>query len=149
VIKPLLKEDLVTSGYSKEIPSDFEDYYAASYAYDGSSYKKAELKSYDEYLGLIENPYLMPSKNTPIVYFKGEAALGGKYYYYPSNSSAKGTLTYIANTSTIDASHDSSLNPIAHEAIVQYAFHLAQLRNGDPGKAAQALKTFEILAGAV
>ena len=146
VLKSLLKEDTVTGGYSADLPGDFVAVNSATYAYDGSTYKPCKVVEYAEHLWNIENPFLVNSKNRPVIYIKGESTLGGKYYFYPTNSStSNGVLTYLAEVTDIASGVDPVIKQ-GHDAMVQYALHYLLKRNKDEERAKLAYSEFERLA---
>ena len=146
LLRVLLKDDDLSGGYTKALPSDFMAFNTATYAYDGTNFKPCREVEYEVHIWNIQNPYLSPSKNTPVVYIRGGAALGGNYYFYPTNTTtSNGVLTYLASPVDIASDVEPILNAQAHDAIVQYAFYLALVKNKDP-RSVTAFQEFEKLA---
>lgn len=149
-IQSLLKHLAIVNNYYIACPDDFMDFNAAEYAYDGSSYHKCDIKSYDDYLSAIENPYKTPGKLDPIVYLRGDTTLGRQIYFYPTNSTtSNGKVVYIANPTDIGAATEPVLPQETHNAIVTYAKGRLLDRDKRTEEAAKIFKEFYALVEAL
>lgn len=145
----LLKDLLVTTFYIA-LPKELDKIKVARYAYDGVNYKLATIIDYEDLLAKIENPFLIPSKNTPKFYIKGTTLGTRTVYFYPENASAKATISYWINPPAIGSAQEPTLASDTHEAIIRFALHILRKREqGGEEKSAIALKEYGALVNEI
>lgn len=151
-VQSLLKDVAVTANYYVACPSDFVEFNAVKFAYDGTNYHRCDIYTYPEYLDAIENPYKTPTAYDPIAYIKGDTTLGRKIFCYPVHTTpttSKILITYLASPTDIDGSTNSVLPAETHNAIVKFAFAKLLMRDKRVEESAKAMKEFYSLAEAL
>lgn len=130
-----------SSKTSADFPADFVHLIGAKYTPDGIDVDKAPLRVLTktaENLSKEVNTYLVPSNEQPIGYLTGFSL---ELYPIPTANSNL-DLNYVKDTTDISASTQPVLPPFTHNAIVQYAFSQALLKDEREQDASNSLNKF-------